>query len=289
MKITSDWHIHSQNSCDSACMTVATLVRRRAEEGIRAFGVTDHIHTPFNLPDLVASRKEYVASDPPPDFHFGVEASCVSAWELAELAKGGHANPVYGLREGGPAWAEPALGLTEANVRDLGIEYVVAGAHWPLYVPWEREAVIRDYHRQNLFLAAHPLVDIVAHPWWWMGHWQEADGRYPAEPWFDDFRKIPPSMHDEFADAAKSHGTAVEINAAAMLLNPGYSDRFKEQYLDYLAGLKARGVALSFGSDCHDADYAIDLEKAALMLDSVGIRDEDLWRLPPRSALAVAP
>lgn len=284
MKITSDWHIHSQNSCDSACMTVSTLVRRCAEKGIRAFGLTDHIHTPFNLPDLAASRRDYLESNPSPDFHFGVEASCVSAWELAELARGGHANPVYGLREGGPAGAEPALGLTEANIRDLGIEYVVAGAHWPLYVPWERESIIRDYHRQNLFLAAHPLVDIVAHPWWWMGHWQDARGCYPAEPWFDDFRKIPQSMHDEFADAANAHGTAVEINPEAVLFNPGYPDRFKEQYLDYLAGLKARGVTFSFGSDCHDADYAIDLEKAAALLDRIGVRDEDLWRLPPRQA-----
>ncbi len=280
MKITSDWHIHSQNSCDEACMTVATLLRRSKEKGIEAFGLTDHIHTPFNLPDLVASRKEYLESHPPACFRFGVEASCISEWELGELAKGGHADPVYGLRQGGPAGGKMALGLTGENIRELGIEYVVAGAHWPLYVPFEREAIIRDYHRQNMFLATHPLVDIVAHPWWWMGHWQDKDGRYPAEPWFDDFRKIPRSMHDEFAAAAKAHKTAVEINAGAMLFSVAYPGRFKEQYLEYLAGLKASGVTLSFGSDCHDADYAVDLEKAAAMLDRVGIRDEDLSRLP---------
>ena len=80
----------------------------------------------------------------------------------------------------------------------------LAGTHWPMYVPLEREAVIRDYHRQNMFLATHPLVDIVAHPWWWMGHWMDRDGNFPAEPWFDDFDVIPRSMHQEFAAAAKS-------------------------------------------------------------------------------------
>lgn len=283
MTITSDWHIHSQNSCDSACLTVATLLRRSREKGITAFGLTDHLHTPYNLPDLVASRREYLDSAPPASFHFGVEASCVSAWEIAEIAKGGHPRPVCGLRSGGPAGAEPALGLTEAMIRELGIEYVVGGVHWPLYVPWERDAIIRDFHRQNLFLATHPLVDIVAHPWWWHGHWKAPDRHYyQAEPWLDDFRKIPQSMHDEFAAAVREHGTAVEINPTAMLFTTAYPDRFKEQYVEYLAGLKERGVTFSFGSDCHDADYAIDLEKSAAVLARIGIRDEDLWRLPAR-------
>ena len=283
MTITSDWHIHSRNSCDSACMTVATLLRRRSEKGIRSLGLTDHLHTPFNLPDLVASRREFLESNPPPDFHFGVEVSCVSRWELDELAVGQHQNPVYGLRQGGPAGAEPALALTGDHIRDLGIEYVVAGVHWPLYVPWEREAIIRDYHRQNMFLAAHPLVTIVAHPWWWMGHWKDAEGRYPAEPWLDDFTVIPASLHDEFAASVKEHGKAVEINPEAMLFNRAYPDRFKEQYLQYLGDLNARGVTLSFGSDCHDENYGIDLERAAALLERVGIRDENLWRLPPRA------
>ena len=270
-------------------MPVATLVRRAREEGILDFGLTDHIHTPFNIPDLVASRRDYLAANPSPRFHFGVELSVVSKWELGELATGRYANPVYGLRSGGPAWAEPALGLTAENFKELGIEYAVGGTHWPLYVPMDRDSVIRDYHRQNMFLAAHPLVDIVAHPWWWMGKWQDADGRYTTDPWFDDFGKVPASMHDEFAAAAKEHGAVVEINLTAMLLNPGYPDRFKEQYVEYIAGLYGKGVTLSLGSDCHDADYAIDFAKAAAMLERAGIRDDKLWRLPPRSILHTNP
>jgi len=282
MPLTSDWHIHSRNSCDEASLPIADLISQAAELGVTDFGVTDHIHTPYNLPDLEASRKEFLASDPSPRVHFGVEVSVVSGWELGEIARGGHDNPVYGLRSGGPPGAPPAIGIAEDHLRRLGVEYVIGGAHWPLYVPLEREAVIRDYHRQNLFLATHPLVDIVAHPWWWMGHWQSADGRYLGDPWLDDFGKIPASMHDEFAAAVLEHSKVVEVNLEAILLNRSYPPTFAPQYLEYLASLKARGVRFSLGSDCHSPRYHADFATAEAMLAAVGIHDQDLWRLPAR-------
>jgi len=282
--ITSDWHIHSRNSCDSACMIVSELISAAADKGIRDYGLTDHIHTPFNLPDLDASLEEYRASGPPPYFHFGVEVSCVSRWEIAEIATDKYDNPVYGIRSGGPVNAVLAIGLNAEDIKTYQIEYVVGGTHWPMYVPMERKAVIRSYHRQNMFLATHPLVDIVAHPWWWHKYWQDSDGFYRGKPWFDNFNRIPKSMHKEFAAAAIEHDTIVEINLGAMLLCPNYTERFKQQYLEYLAELKSRGVKLSTGSDCHSAHYEVGFEAAALMLDSVGIRDDDLWRLSPGKA-----
>lgn len=280
MPLTSDWHIHSRNSCDEASLTMGELVASAARDGIREFGITDHIHTPYNLPDLYASREEYLSTEPQANFHFGVEVSCVSRWELEELARGSYERPVYGLRQGGPAGAEPAIGLTAEDIANLGIEYVVAGTHWPLYCEVQRDAIIRDYHRQNIYLAAHPLVDIVAHPWWWMGHWRDDDGRYTTDPWLDDFGKIPLSMHDEFAAALIQHSTAAEVNISANLLNPGYPDTFPLQYLEYLAGLKERGVMLTLGSDCHSPRYEIAFERAEALLATVGITDADLGRPP---------
>ena len=211
-----------------------------------------------------------------------MEVSCVSQWEIDEIATGKYKSPVYGLRSGGPANAPLAIGLTAEEIETYRIEYVIGGTHWPMYIPMEREAVICDFHRQNIFLATHPFVDIVAHPWWWHGHWQNSEGRYLAEPWFDDFNRIPKSMHNEFATAAIEHDKVVEINIQAMLLNPHYPKHFKQQYLEYLAELKSQRVKLCIGSDCHSAHYEVDFEAASLMLDSVGIKDEDLWRLPPR-------
>lgn len=278
--ITTDWHIHSRNSCDDACMAVSDLVSEAPRKGICNFGLTDHIHTPYNLPDLARSREEYLDSRPSHGFHFGVEVSCVSQWELDEIASGSHENPVYGLRSGGRAGCDLAIGIETGDLATYQIEYVVGGVHWPMYVPMEREAVIRDYHRQNMFLATHPLVDIVAHPWWWMGHWMDNHGNYPGEPWFDNFSRIPESMHREFAAAAIEHDTAVEINIEANLLNPRYPERFASHYMEYLSGLQSLGVRLSIGSDCHRAHYDIDFEKVGQMLKSVGIKD-NFWRLTP--------
>jgi histidinol phosphatase-like PHP family hydrolase len=282
--LTSDWHIHSIHSCDEASLPMADLPGQAAACGIADFGITDHLHTPYNLPDIAASRAAFLAANPPAHFHFGIEVSVVSQWELDEVATGKYQSPTYGLRQGGPAGSALALALTEEDVCTYGIEFVVGGTHWPMYVPFEREAIIRDYHRQNMFLATHPLVTIIAHPWWWMGHWQDENGLYPSEPWFDSFAAIPASMHDEFATATLVHGKVVEINISAMLLNPQYPAHFAGQYLDYLAGLQARGVPLSIGSDCHDPQYTIDFARTEEMLATVGIHDQDLWRLPPRMA-----
>ena len=282
MNLTSDWHLHSQNSCDSACLRMADLLTEAAEQGILDYGVSDHLHTPFQLPDLWASRAEFDATFSSPRVHFGVEVSVVSQWELDEVATGQYESPVYGLREGGPEGAAPAIGMGEEEIVALGIEYVVGGTHWPLYVPIEREAVIRDYHRQNMFLATHPLVTIVAHPWWWMGAWQDDDGMYRTGPWLDDFGSVPQAMHEEFAAAAREHGKVVEINLSAMVLTPSYPEAFKQQYVEYLAGLQAAGVMLSLGSDCHSEHYDTDFAAAAEMLAAAGIWEDLLWRLPER-------
>lgn len=262
-------------------MKVSDLVQEADAKGILDFGLTDHIHTPYNLPDLIRSREEYLAVEPSPRFHFGVEVSCVSRWEIDEIASGQRDNPVYGVRAGGPVGCDLAIGITAEDRAKLGIEYVVGGTHWPMYVPVEREAVIRDYHRQNMFLATHPLVDIVAHPWWWMGHWVDSNGNYPTKPWFDDFSVIPRSIHREFAAAAIQHDTAVEINISANLLSPHYPEGFVSQYLEYLAELQSQGVRLSIGSDCHSAHYDIDFEKTGQILERAGITD-DFWSLEAR-------
>ena len=136
MKITSDWHIHTRNSCDAACMKVADLVREAKELSIGDFGITDHVHTPYNLPDITRSRQEYLAIAPLSRFHFGVEVSCVSQWELDEIASGKHSDPVYGLRSGGPRGCDLAIGITAEHVAEYGIEYEgeeYAGNPWEKY------------------------------------------------------------------------------------------------------------------------------------------------------------
>ena len=264
-------------------MEISDLVAEAADGGIESYGITDHLHTPYNLPDVQASRREYETFSHVHGFHFGIELSCVSQWELDRIADGEANDPVYGIRKGGPVGAYPALGIDRDGLQELGVEFVVAGTHWPLYVELEPSAVIQDYHRQNMFLAEHPLVDVVAHPWWWMGHWMDSDQMYRGDPWIGDFGAIPQSMHNEFATAATQSGTLVEINLSAMLLTSHYPDSFKTEYLEYLVLLKELGVKFTIGSDCHNHHYTeIDFSMAGGMLDSVGITEEDLGRIPPR-------
>lgn len=282
MIISSDWHIHSKNSCDSAALEMAEIVRGTAQAGILDYGVADHLHTPFNLPDIEKSREEYLACNPGPRFHFGIEVSCVSQWELHAIRRGEAQNPVYGIRKGGPPGAELAIGIGGEELDRLGVEYVIGGAHWPMYVPIEQGALIRDYHRQNMFLAEHPLVDIVAHPWWWQQNkHKDAQGNF-LDPWLGDFKKIPRSMHDEFAEAVNENKKAAEINVDMVSPIAKYPPSLSPQYLEYLAYLKSKGVVFAMSSDCHAAKYEEDFGPVAELLESVGIEEDDLWALEAR-------
>lgn len=289
LTITSDWHIHTRNSNDCQHFgiggSIKDLIRHASEKGIADLGFSDHVNIRSHLADLAASRKEFDEANPSPHVHFGVEISCMSQWELEQLATGDHGKPRAGIRSGGPPGAPVALPITAEDIERYHVDYVLGATHWPMYVPLERHAIIHDYHRQNMFLATHPLVDIVGHPWWWASGWQNPDGTITTKPWLDDFTVIPQSMHDEFAAAVIEQDKAIELNLDGLLLCNVYPDGFKRQYLDFMAGIKEKGVQLSIGSDCHSADYDVDFETASKMLDSVGIRDEDLWCLPPRPTI----
>lgn len=218
MKLISDWHIHTHHSCDCPRPEGATLARLFAQieaSGITHYGISDHLHTAFNVPELEASRAEYDTLPPSPNRHFGVEVSVLREYDFSQNAAAANPSP-YGKCPGGPP-DTLAIYLPDELRERLRFDYVIGGAHWPLGVPepFDPMAVIRDYHRQYMFLATHPRVDIVAHPWWWMGAWRDEDGVYRSYPWLDDLRRIPQSLHDEFAAAVIQHGKAVEINAGA--------------------------------------------------------------------------
>ncbi|MHB0946163.1 MAG: PHP domain-containing protein [Sedimentisphaerales bacterium] len=291
MNITSDWHIHSASSYDGH-IELKDLIKIMPKKGIVNFGVSDHLTTPMQLCDLVNSRKEFDAvksSSGSLNFRFGIEVSSMSKWEMETMIQKGLGHRDFGIREGGPYDDEAAIFLTKELVNEYDIEYVLGGVHFGLYIPFEREAVIRSYHRQNMFLANNPLVTIIAHPWWFGGHWADSDGKMTTDPWFDDFAgKIPVSMHDEFASAVVQNNKIVEISMT-LVLGALYTEKFKHDYLNYLAYLKSKNIKFSIGSDCHGPNYTIDdgsinpaevnLRKAEELLDSVGIGNEDIWCL----------
>lgn len=266
MIFKSDWHIHSEHSCDGASMKMEDLVTGVKTAGIDKFGVSDHIHTPYNYPDIENSRKAF-DENRTEGFHFGVEISCVSRWELETIAKGAKGDLTYGIREGGPANGPLAVGADGEFLGKYDVEYTIGGVHWPMYAGHKAKDLIRDYHRQNMFMAAHDLVDVVAHPWWYYGPCEDG--------WTTDFEMIPHAMHVEFAACCIENGKMVEVNLGAMLLSANYSDKFKSQYLDYLEMLKESGVKFSIGSDCHLSQYDFDISEASKMLQQRGFTFED--------------
>ena len=62
MKIETDWHIHSHNSCDNASLSIVEIIRFTSLKGIKKFGIADHLNTRINLPDIERSRKEFLVS-----------------------------------------------------------------------------------------------------------------------------------------------------------------------------------------------------------------------------------
>jgi histidinol phosphatase-like PHP family hydrolase len=275
-----DWHLHTRRSpCGHPDASYTGMTASVRAAGIQNFGFTDHLHSAANLPDLRAARKEFDALPDKTGAHFAVEVSCLRVWDLDNnLAAGADACP-YGVREGGPA--DGALGIYWPDeMAEIAPEYAIGGAHWPLGAPLEQAAVIRSCHRQNMFLAQCPEVAIVAHPWWWMGAWQDEDGRYTGLPWLADFRDIPTSMHEEFAAALRENGKRMELNAGAIFLNAQYPRTFAGQYLEYVVFMKSEGVRFSLASDCHEATYRPCLDQVGEMLEQIGLGDEDLWAGP---------
>jgi len=282
MRVHMDWHVHSRHSpCGKPEATLAKILREARAAGITSLGVTDHLFGPLTEPAIRAARAEYDALPEKEGFLFGIEASCLRRHDVAEAARLGAAANIWGLQRGGAADDDLTVYLPGDLVAEVRPAYVIGGAHGPLGAPLERDAVIRQYHRQNVFLACHPAVDVVAHPWWWQGAWEDADGMYRTLPWFDDFSAIPRSMHDELAAAAKEHSTAIEINAGAVFVNPAYTDGFKHQYLEYLAYLRDAGVTFSVASDSHHPGYDARLGRIERELDLLGLTEGELWRPGP--------
>ncbi len=262
---TSDWHIHSVASYD-AHLHVADLVSQAEKQGLTDFGLTDHVNVPSWIHFLRASR-ELVCQYARPGFHFGVELTTISGYLEAYDRK-------HGTREGyvkpdipGP---EPvAFPLTAEELSEAGVEYVIGAAHWILNGPRTLDVVLADLHRQNLYCACSPLVDIVGHPYWFGSYENENGQQVP----FDDFSLVPQSMHEELWAAIREHGKAMEANAT--FFSDRRSEAFCRAYAEFVRGAFESGVPITIGTDCHGPQYADKNDLFRKYLGAVGFVPED--------------
>lgn len=270
----TDWHIHTEASYD-ADLKVSDLIERAKQNGIRQFGISDHVNYPFMVKHLERS-KDLFSAHPTEGFHFGVELTtlpksqydfalqhpadpdCRKTWLL------GYIPPIF-KKDG------IALSLSETELERCQVEYVIAGAHWSFDLRQSRKGAIKSYQEQQMFIARQKCVDIIAHPWWiYMGRFVK--NGMQTGPWFDDFAIIPQSHHEEFAAAVLENQKMVELNTD-FFVSTCYTDYFKRQYAEYICMLHEKGIPITIGSDLH-GNYTAHHEEVRHYMEPLGFTSE---------------
>ena len=293
MKIRQNLHIHSAHSCDSACATLADIQKEMLKYGMTEFGISDHFHSQYNLCDIAGARNDFLAYERPPQFHFGVEVSCMSKWECQRIAEGRYEriidDPVYGLRYqkiDEDADLSPCIDLTKEDIERLKIEYVIGGVHWPSNSELDHDALIEDIYQQHLYLASEPLVDIIAHPWdcleimcvWkdWCG--LTGKGRFNRAVADNSVFNHLKEKNEKLLERILKNNKLVELNLA-VLSGPQDPSVLKAMWT-FLAEWREAGAKFVIGSDQHSAHANPELYRAMeQLLDCYGFKDEHIHYL----------
>ena len=269
MIIHSDWHIHSENSYD-ATLPLETIADGSLEFGFRRIGITDHAN--FNdtkfLCDLASSVKGVKeAQKKYPHMVLGVELTPIEKPEFDYIAK-------TGTREGyvAPVISEPfgiELAESKAELMARGVRYAIGAAHWRVDVPLakelpiDREAMIREWYRQQTWLASDERVTVLGHPWY--------SGK---GVWYEDFSVIPKSMNRDIAALLKANGKYAECNSG-MFFSAHATEKFKHQYAEFLREWFECGISITYGSDSHKK-YAPNHLEVEKYLIAAGFKDGDI-------------
>lgn len=267
--IHSDWHIHSEASYD-ATLPIATIAENAEKMGLRCVGITDHAN--FNDDRFMGNLRTSAnivkeAQARYPNLILGVELTPIEKPEFDYIAKTGN-------RDGyvAPVQSEPfeiELAATKAELMAMGVRYAIGAAHWRVDVPGGRSltldlnACIKEWHRQQMWLACDERVTILGHPWY-----------HGKRIWYSDFNVIPRTMKLELAAALKENGKYVECNS--QFFDTGKTtEKFRCQYADFLRELFEMGIPITFGSDAHHSygDICPTVEK---YLSASGFVDGDI-------------
>jgi histidinol phosphatase-like PHP family hydrolase len=106
-------------------------------------------------------------------------------------------------------------------------------------LPVDLDATIKEWHRQQLWLACDERVTILAHPWY--------NGK---GLWYQEFSVIPHSMHLELGAALKENGKFVECNSQ-FVRRDNQTEKYRYQYAEFLRELFEMGIPMTYGSDMH--------------------------------------
>lgn len=271
--IHSDWHIHSEFSYD-AKNPIEDIIKGAREQGLRAFGITDHLN--YNdekfKGDLLASAENVKKLQAKcPEMILGVELTPVEKPLFDYVSKTGTREGYVPPVEDKPYGIE--LAATKEELMALGVRYAIGASHWRVDVDRYSvestvEDLIKEWYRQQLWLAADERVTILGHPWY--------NGK---AMWYEDFSMIPRSMNGEIAAALKENGKCAELNPC-MLTDPRQTEKFRYSYAEFIRELFEMGIPITYGSDSH-ADYSTDVarERTYPYLEAAGFKDGDFYDL----------
>lgn len=271
MIIHSDWHIHSDASYDSK-LPISEIERVSLEFGFKKFGITDHLN--FNdtkfLADIAKSAKAYTELSGRCDRAvLGVELTPIHKEHFDYIAR-------HGSLDGYTAREFTCYGIELAQTKDelcaLGVRYAIGAAHWRIdepnarYADPDMDACIKEWHRQQMWLACDERVTILGHPWY------NGNGL-----WYNDFSHIPRLHVEELSAALKENGKYVECNSH-FFNTPLASEKFKHQYADFLRNLFEMGIPVTYGSDSHNQYLANHLATEKYLM-AAGFKDGDISEL----------
>lgn len=279
MIIHSDWHIHSNASYDST-LSLEEITKESHKFGFAKIGITDHAN--YNdhkfLSDLRTSADTVLSlKKSNPNVILGVELTPIAKPEFDHIAKHGAKDHYIAPFSVTPYEIE--LAQTKDQLISLGVQYAIGASHWRVDVanakdlPANLNDMIKEWYRQQLWLACEERVTVLGHPWY-----------IGKGLWYEDLRIIPSSMNSEIAAALKENGKYVECNSH-FFNTPKTTEKFRYQYAEFLKELHEMGIPVTYGSDAHNtyAENHIATEKYLISAgfqdgDLVDISEEALWK-----------
>jgi histidinol phosphatase-like PHP family hydrolase len=159
---------------------------------------------------------------------------------------------------------------------EYGFQFAIGGIHENYLEEYDLEKLVDVQHRHHLKTCRDPLVDVLVHPYWFNKK------RFDKKnwPWFDSMKSVPESYARELGQTARDTGTAVEINASAILCNPNLPPEFVEEYMTFLGIISEQGACFALGSDAHDIGKLEVIEKSWSAAEQLHLPPERFW-IPP--------
>lgn len=245
----SDYHIHTKYlGCANATMEIPDIIKECERLGVTSLAITDHLNTIDKLPLHMPILEEIKQLETNLDVYFAVELNFTGCDQDFIFSQ---------------------------EIKDQnGFQFAIGGIHESYLEKYDLKKIIDIQHRHHLKTCAHPLVEVLVHPYWF------GKGEFDSKgwPWFDSMKAVPESYVRELGRASMETGTAIEINACANLKNPAYSEDYVEGYFDYLSILAEEGAVFSVGSDAHDIRQLSTINSGWQIVTRLGLTPDRIWQ-----------